>query len=132
MATTPLWIPLAAAAIAVVGTLGGVIFTQAWNSRLEERRWAREAARLAEAQAREDLYRTYEHRRAAYVDFLVEFERLQHIYQDSDREPTTFDDPAFDSLAERLVAVRVYGTVMAHALARSSSRTVASECLLCL
>jgi hypothetical protein len=45
MADKSLWVPLAAAAIAVVGTLAGVVFTQAWNGRLEERRWIRENTR---------------------------------------------------------------------------------------
>jgi hypothetical protein len=80
MATTPLWVPLAAAGLAVIGTLAGVIFTQAWNGRQEERRWAREAERLREDRAREDRNRSYEHRRAAYVDFLAEFERLHDRY----------------------------------------------------
>jgi hypothetical protein len=51
MATTPLWVPLAVAVIAVLGTLAGVVFTQVWNSRIEERRWARDNDRLREAQA---------------------------------------------------------------------------------
>jgi hypothetical protein len=110
MATTPLWVPLAVAVVAVLGTLAGVVFTQVWNSRLEERRWVRESDRLREAQAREDVNRTYEHRRAAYVDFLQEFERLQQIYWDSDRAPTDLDDPAFDGLSERWAAVHLYGT----------------------
>ena len=113
MGTTPLWIPLAAAAIAVIGTLAGVVFTQAWNSRLEERRWARESARLREAQAREDLNRTYEHRRASCVDFLQEFERLQGLYIDPHKEfiqPPSLHDPVFDGLSERHTALMVYGT----------------------
>jgi hypothetical protein len=111
MATTPLWVPLAVAGLAVVGTLAGVVFTQVWNSRLDERRWSRESERLREAQAREDVNRTYEHRRAAYVDFLQEFERL---YQ----QHAPFDGSAVKRLqGERLVAVQVYGTSEAWRLA---------------
>jgi hypothetical protein len=123
MATTPLWVPLAVAALAVAGTLAGVISTQAWNSRLEERRWAREAERLREAQAREDVNRTYEHRRAAYVDFLQELERLQFLYIEPHQarlalaepsrepiEPPALDDPVFYGLRERYSALTVYGT----------------------
>ncbi len=113
MADTSLWVPLAAAAIAVVGTLAGVVFTQAWNGRLEERRWIRENTRLREAQAREDVNRTYEHRRAAYVDFLQEFERLMRLYIGPRRESVetpALDDPVFDGLGERWTAVRIYGT----------------------
>jgi hypothetical protein len=113
MATTPLWVPLAVAGLAVVGTLAGVIFTQMWNSRIDERRWARESERLREAQAREDVNRTYEHRRAAYVDFLQELARLESLYTDEDRqpiEPPRGDSPVFKGLYERHSAVRVYGT----------------------
>jgi hypothetical protein len=103
MATTPLWVPLAVAGLAVVGTLAGVVFTQVWNSRLEERRWARESERLREAQAREDANRTYEHRRAAYVDFMQEQDRLQEAHP-------FIREPALNGLRERYVAVRIYGT----------------------
>jgi hypothetical protein len=113
MATTPLWVPLAVAGLAVVGTLAGVVFTQVWNSRLEERRWARENERLRQSQAREDASRTYEHRRAAYVDFLQELERLESLYTDTPREPVdppSTGDPVFIGLYERLSTVRVYGS----------------------
>jgi len=120
MATTPLWVPLAVAGLAVVGTLAGVVFTQIWNSRLEERRWARDSERLREAQAREDTNRTYEHRRAAYVDFLQELERLERRYITLNREPIEPParyGPAFDSLYERFSAVELYGTEEAQQMA---------------
>jgi hypothetical protein len=110
MATTPLWLPLAAAGLAVVGTLAGVIFTQAWNSRLEERRWAREAARLREDHARENLNRTYEHRRAAYGDFQTEVWRLRRMFGGEDQEPATLDDPRMFGLEDLLTVVQIYGT----------------------
>ena len=116
MGTTPLWVPLAVAGVAVIGTLAGVVFTQVWNSRLEERRWARETERLREAQAREDLYRTYEHRRAAYIDFQQEADRLLdllHNYQES----VPLDDAVFDELNSRLTPIRVYSTYEADHLA---------------
>jgi hypothetical protein len=99
--------------LAVLGTLGGVVFTQVWNSRLEERRWARESERLREAQAREDLGRAYEHRRAAYVGFLEEFERVQGMFGGDDQEPLAHPlthDPRFDTLEDRRTAVSIYGT----------------------
>ena len=117
MPTTPLWVPLAVAFVAVLGTLAGVIFTQLWNSRLDEKRWARETERLREAQAREDLNRSYEHRRAAYVEFFQEFDRLATIYtgRNTDREPV--NNSAFDSLTERWATVSIYGTYEADQLA---------------
>ena len=116
MGTTPLWVPFALAVIAVVGTLAGVVSTQIWNSRQEERRWARENDRLREAQAREDLNRTYEHRRAAYVEFQQEIDRLTGLLH-SNREPLALDDPAFGELAQRWTPIRVYGTYEADTLA---------------
>jgi len=113
MATTPLWVPLAVAALAVLGTLAGVVFTQAWNSRLEERRWSRESERLREAQAREDTNRTYEHRRSAYIDFLQELERLHSLYipdEPQESEPPARHDPAYRGLYERFDVVRIYDT----------------------
>jgi hypothetical protein len=123
MTTTPLWVPLVVAVLAVLGTLAGVVFTQVWNSRLEERRWTRENDRLREARAREDRNRTYEHRRAAYVDFLQEVERLRGIYISSGRDPIdppSLHDPAFKALADRSSAVQVYGT--------DEARRLASDC----
>jgi hypothetical protein len=117
MGTTPLWVPLVVAGIAVIGTLAGVIFTQVWNSRLEERRSARERDRLREAQAREDMNRTYDHRRAAYVDFLQELDRLMNLLHPSNREPITYGDPVYDELSNRWTLITVYGTEEADSLA---------------
>lgn len=62
MSSVGLWLPLASAGIAVLGTLGGslggVLVTQRWADRREDK-----------AQAREDEARTFEHRREAYADF---------------------------------------------------------------
>jgi hypothetical protein len=62
VSSAPLWLPLASAGIAVLGTLGGslggVLVTQRWADRREDK-----------AQAREDEARTFEHRREAYTDF---------------------------------------------------------------
>jgi hypothetical protein len=101
-----------------------VVFTQMWNSRLDERRWTREGERLREAEAREDTNRTYEHRRAAYVEFLQELERLEHLYTDNDRqpvEPPAVNSPVFHGLYERNSAVRLYGT--------SEAQLAAFKCL---
>jgi hypothetical protein len=117
MGTTPLWVPLAVAVIAVIGTLAGVGFTQIWNSRQEERRWARESDRLREAQAREDLNRTYEHRRAAYVEFWQEVDRVVDLLERADREPIAPDDPVFNGLSEHWTLISVYGTDEADTLA---------------
>lgn len=116
MGTTPLWVPLVVAGIAVLGTLAGVVFTQIWNSRQEERRWARENDRLRETQAREDQNRTYEHRRAAYVEFQQEFDRLTGLLHSS-QKPLAPWDSVFDELNNRWALIRVYGTYEADMLA---------------
>jgi hypothetical protein len=116
MGTTPLWVPFALAVIAVVGTLAGVVSTQIWNSRQAERRWARENDRLRQTQAREDLNRTYEHRRAAYVEFQQELDRLTGALHNN-REPFALDDQIFDELTQRWTPIRVYGTYDADHLA---------------
>ena len=115
MGTTPLWVPLVVAGVAVIGTLAGVVFTQVWNSRLEERRWARENDRLRETQAREDLNRTFEHRRAAYIEFQQEFDQLEEQVRKAnrDREPIDFDE-IYEKLSRSLTPVHVYGTGLAH------------------
>jgi hypothetical protein len=117
MGTTPLWVPLVVAGVAVIGTLAGVVFTQIWNSRQEERRWARESDQLREAQAREDLNRTYEHRRAAYVEFEQEVDRMVDLLKRANREPIAPDDPVFKGLSDHWTLLSVYGTYEADTLA---------------
>jgi len=69
LADTPIWVPLVAAGIAVVGTivgtLAGVAITQRHADQREDVAWRREQARWA----REDRARTFDHRRAVYSDF---------------------------------------------------------------
>jgi hypothetical protein len=69
LADTPTWVPLAAAAVAVigtiVGTLAGVVVTQRNADRREDVAWRREQERWE----REDRTRTFEHRRESYSDF---------------------------------------------------------------
>lgn len=65
---TQWWVPLAAAVIAVLGTLAGVFITQRWSVQREDARWERERDREREAWAREDAARTFEQRRQVYID----------------------------------------------------------------
>jgi len=119
MGTTPLWVPLVVAAIAVIGTLAGVTSTQIWNSRNEARRWARENDRLREVHAREDRNLTYEHRRAAYVEFQQELDRLMDVLQ-SNKVPILYGDRVYAELNHRWGPIRVYGTFEADSLAFES------------
>jgi len=109
---TSLWV----AVVGILGTLTGVIFTQIWTSRLDERRWERERQR--ELEAREDANRTYEHRRAAYADFLREFERLRRLYVDGDAaNRPAISQRTFDELSAFWTAITLYGTDRANDLA---------------
>lgn len=78
MNTTPLWVPLVVAGIAVLGTLSGAIagtvITQRQANRREDKTWAREREQKRESWAREDEARTFENRREAYTNF---YEALQ-------------------------------------------------------
>jgi hypothetical protein len=67
--TTPLWVPLVVAALGLVSTVVGIVVTQIMANRRERQSWQRETDRERERWAREDQARTFEHRRAAYVEF---------------------------------------------------------------
>jgi hypothetical protein len=107
-----------AVVVGVLGTLAGVTVTQFSNSRLDARRWARERERQRELDAREDVNRIYEHRRAVYVDFLREFERLRRLYVDGDAaNKPAISKETFEALSDLWTAVTVYGTNKADELA---------------
>jgi hypothetical protein len=57
------------ALIALIGVAGA----QWWQARREDARMRHEIARLKQEAARQDEARSYEHRRAAYMAFLLEF-----------------------------------------------------------
>jgi hypothetical protein len=61
MSSTPLWLPLASAGIAVLGTLGGVLITQ------------------RQADRREDKARTFEYRREVYADFYKALQAMARL-----------------------------------------------------
>lgn len=121
---TPLWVPLVVAVIAVIGTLAGVVFTQTWNSRQEELRWARENDRLREDRAREDedraredKNRTYEHRRTAYVEFQQELGHLMQLLFASRTSGQLVAGKDANELSYRWEPIRIYGTRKASDLA---------------
>lgn len=77
----PTWTVLLVALLGVAGTLGAAIFTQAWSTRREhrrwcqereadERRWQREREERREQWQREDDLRAHQRRREVYVEFL--------------------------------------------------------------
>src|SRR6266480_6068685 len=68
MSSAPLWLPLAAAGVAVVGTLAGGFITQRWANQRDDKIWARERAREQERWRRDDQARTFEHRQEVFED----------------------------------------------------------------
>jgi hypothetical protein len=85
MSSTPVWIPLAVAIVAVAGTLGGAFFTRRWADRREDQRWTREREaeetrwqrerdERREQWEREDHARWMAERRAVYAEFLLSLE----------------------------------------------------------
>src|ERR1700720_4141159 len=73
MTTTPLWVPLAVAALGllgtVVGAISGVLVTQRRADKREVDAWERESEQERERWAREDAARTFEERRDTYISF---------------------------------------------------------------
>lgn len=76
MNTTPLWLTLAVAGFGPAGALLGVWLTQRRADERDDATFARELARERERWAREDQARTFEHRRAAYVEFYESLRKM--------------------------------------------------------
>ena len=84
MSSTPLWLPLAAAGLAVLGTLGGVLITQRSADRREDKTWRRERETEQEDQWITDRRSYYLPLREAASDLKTRLEHLARIYR---REP---------------------------------------------
>ncbi|GAA1657768.1 hypothetical protein [Actinoplanes couchii] len=67
---TPVWAPVLAASVAVVGTLAAAIFTQVWAARREDKRRADERSEKDLTYERESQIRLYQERRSAYVNYI--------------------------------------------------------------
>jgi len=109
--TTPLWLPLASAGIAVVGTLGGGLVTQRWSDRRDNKTWQRERAREQQRWVREDQARTFEHRREVFEDFYQAVKALarrayDHGYGFDDTPELPFDWN--DAAASKLNRLALY------------------------
>jgi hypothetical protein len=119
MAST--WVPLVAALLAGLFTLGSVTLTQ--RSAMK-----RERERLDATWAREDANRSYEHRRDAYVDFVKELHQQQRtsVVVDAEAEEGhgdpnwEFPDDWFDRSYSRLVQIQIFGTKEAAMLAEKA------------
>jgi hypothetical protein len=80
-ASAPMWVPLAMAAVGVVGVIFAFVFTQVWSRRREDERWRLERAAVqerweqerqlrSERWLREDKARWLKDRRQAYAALL--------------------------------------------------------------
>jgi len=90
MSSTPLWLPLAAAGPAVLGTLGGVLITQRSADRREDKTWRRERETEQEDQWITDRRSYYLPLREAASDLKTRLEHLARIYR---REPEARFEP---------------------------------------
>jgi hypothetical protein len=89
-----------------------VALTQLIQARRENQRWKRETEQHS-------FSRIYDHRREAYVDFLARFEQLRLSIGSYDPATSAGPDPGeieglFDSLDQRLIVIRIYGSDAAY------------------
>jgi hypothetical protein len=113
MATPTVWIPLIIAFLGLGGGLGGVLLSQYFANRRSQRdrerddaRWQQEREREQASWAREDAARSYEYRRAAYVDFTMEFHHRHKEFIKGDEAPGDY----LDALYDRLIGIQIFGT----------------------
>ncbi|MEU6997211.1 hypothetical protein [Nonomuraea sp. NPDC046570] len=109
-----MWPQIVSGVIGGVLALLGVLVTQRRADRRELKQWERERERERQVWAREDVARSYDHRREAYIEFMQEWERHFNMvynarYSDSGYNPEP-DHDWMDSLQERYVAVQLFGT----------------------
>jgi|tagenome__1003787_1003787.scaffolds.fasta_scaffold20819332_2 hypothetical protein len=90
MGGTTLWLPLASGAIAVLGTLGGVVITQVFASRREDKSWARTREAERENQWIVDRRTYYRPLREAAYDLTTRLEYLGRIYRQEFPEAAPF------------------------------------------
>jgi len=90
MSSAPLWLPLASAGLAVLGTLGGVLITQRSADRREDKTWRRERETEQEDQWITDRRSYYLPLREAASDLKTRLEHLARIYR---REPEARFEP---------------------------------------
>lgn len=81
MSNTPLWLPLAAAGIAVLGTLGGVLITQRSADRREDKAWRQKRETEQQDQWIADRRSYYLPLREAAHDLQTRLDHLARIYR---------------------------------------------------
>jgi hypothetical protein len=117
MVLLQVYIPLV---VALLG-IGGVLLNQHMANRREDARIRGEHEREQRTWAREDAARSYEHRRAAYIEFLNDHHRYWNTVasahlRDQPEPPEDWLVPLHD----RLVEIDIFGTTQAATLARAA------------
>jgi hypothetical protein len=105
------WQSLIAGTVGVGGTLAATLLAQGRSDRREEARWHRDRQHAIEVRQREDLARTYDHRREAYVEYAAAW---MSANSDFDTSSTVHPAPApegfLDPVWLKLSNVRMYGS----------------------
>lgn len=110
--TAPLWVPIVVAVLGLLGTggaLAGALITQRRSDRREATTWARERER--ELWAREEVLRTFEQRRDAYVDFyetLRDMARTAYDHGMGLSEPAELSFDWHSETSRKLQHLRIY------------------------
>jgi hypothetical protein len=122
MAPTPIWVTLVTASLGGLLTLVGVMITQRHARLREDARWDREWRREQTRWAREDVARSYEHRRKVYVEFIQEFHRWREEFAIGDNEDIVswYDMLLYDLLMQ----IWIFGTNKAAQLANEAFNTL--------
>jgi hypothetical protein len=130
MNTTPLWVPLAVALVGLLGTaggaIGGVLITQRRADKREADAWERELERERARWGREDAARTFEQRRAAYIDFyqanahtpeLISEYVMARLRGDKEAKSPSFWSPEAE---ERFQTLQIYASPRVTEVAREA------------
>jgi hypothetical protein len=126
--SSEVWLPLVLALLGIGGTLASAQLTQKRADRREAARAELETARETVRHAREDSARLFDHRRAAYLDFLSKIGADLNAW--IDRENFGGPPPPEDALVDlwtRLTTVNVYGTPEAARIAEAMYDWLSAE-----
>ena len=114
-----MWIALTQGLVAGIIALFGVVYTQRRANSRDDERWKRDREHQEMLWRREDAFRSYEHRRESYLEFLAAAQRVSDELQSKeDRLGPDFDLGIFEPLQEMVLKVKVFGSseAAAHAM----------------
>ena len=115
------WPVILSSFLSLCGALGGVVYTQKRADDREADRRADDTRREEARWAREDAIRSYEHRRAAYADFVTTWEGyVEAVIAGDERDMPPPEGSDWDPLYRARTQVQVFGTAKASAAASSA------------